>query len=191
MQPIDEVPHKLDLLSYPVMVVAGRHAVGAGRGGEGVPAAVPHQPARAGSVARGPTWPGLGGHYEFNVPSVAAQNGMSLEDFGGDGRYVAPGNRNRFYFARGAAYTHSPGKLRVSGRISGCCGGKNTLWHPVKPAGVPLWHPLLFRGSPLKTTWERVKPFIGRRIIWLWFALRWRPLRPGETAGGKACEQWT
>ena len=41
------------------------------------------------------------GNYEIILASVAAQNGMSLEDFGGNGRYVRPENRTRFYFARG------------------------------------------------------------------------------------------
>lgn len=179
VQQIDEVPHKLDLLSYPVLVVPdGMRWERA----DVVKAFLPlcRISRRALEALRTAYEAGLGGHYEFNIPSVAAQTGMVLEDFGGDGRYVAPGNRNRFYFARGSAYTHSPGTFvfRPNQRV---LRRENTLWHPVKPKGVPLWHPLLFRGSTAKTTWEWIKPFIGRRIIWLWFALRWRPLRRGDT----------
>ena len=120
---------------------------------------------------------GLGGHYEINVPSVAAQNGLTLEDFGGSGRFVRPENVNRFYFAHGRTYTHSPGNFvfRPPQRV---LPRQNTLWHPVKPEGVPAWHPLLSRGNTLKTVWEQIKLRINRVITWLWFATRWRPLPP-------------
>jgi len=182
VQRIDEVPHKLDLLSYPRTVVPEglrweRHDV--------IKAFLPicRISRRALDALHAAYEAGLGGHYEFNVPSIAAQNGMELEDFGGNGTFVRPENRDRFYFARGAAYTHSPGNFvfRPDQRV---LKRENTLWHPVKPEGVPLWHPLLFRGSTLKTTWEWVKPFIGRRIIWLWFAFRWRPLRSTPPSQG-------
>jgi hypothetical protein len=118
---------------------------------------------------------GLGGHYEINVPSVAAQNGLALEDFGGNGRFVKPDNINRFYFARPSSFTHSPGNFvfRPPQRV---LPRQNTLWHPVKPDGVPAWHPLLVKGSALRTVSERLKLHLNRVITWLWFATRWRPL---------------
>ncbi len=118
---------------------------------------------------------GLGGHYEFTLPSVAAQNGLVVEDFGGRGPFVRPENVDRFYFANGATYTHSPGNF-VFRPDQYVFARPNTLWHPVKPGGVPAWHPLRVRGGPVKTVVEWVKPFIWWAAIWLWFATRWRPL---------------
>lgn len=175
VQQIDEVPHKLDPLAYPNYVV---------------PADLPWTRAnivkaflplcRVNSEALAALdaayRKGLGGHYEFMVPSVAAQNGMPIEDFGGRGRYVKPENVDRFYFARGSAYTHSPGSF-VFRPEQHVLPRRNTLWHPVKPGGVPLWHPLRFKASPLKTFEESVKPWIWRAVVWLWFATRWRPLK--------------
>ena len=124
---------------------------------------------------------GLGGHYEINVPSVPAQHGLVLEDFGGNGKFVRPDNVDRFYFSRGSTYGQLPGNFvfRPAPRV---LPRQNTLWHPVKPEGVPVWHPLLLRGNIWKTYLEKFKPYIGRLIIWLWFAIRWRPL-PTPTLG--------
>ena len=122
---------------------------------------------------------GLGGHYELTVASVAAANGLEVEDIGGAGAYVRAENVNRFYFANGSTYTHSPGNFvfrpdqRVLPRL-------NTLWHPVKLSGVPLWHPLRKDGGFLKRLVEKIKPVICRVIIWVWFATRWRPFHPPE-----------
>ena len=120
---------------------------------------------------------GLGGHYEINVPSVPSQLGMVLEDFGGQGRFVRPENRNRFYFARGDNYSHSPGTF-VFRPAQKPLRRANTLWHPVKPEGVPVWHPLRIRGNSLKSLVESLKPLLWQAIIRTWFATRWRPLRP-------------
>ena len=127
------------------------------------------------------------GNYEIILASVAAQNGMSLEDFGGNGRYVRPENRNRFYFARGGTYSHSPGNFvfRPGQRV---LPKRNTLWHPVKPEGVPNWHPLRVRGGFFKSNFEALKPVAWRLLIRLWFTLRWRPLI--EASGGQMDEHW-
>ena len=119
---------------------------------------------------------GLGGHYEFTVPTVTAQAGLGVEDFGGQGRYVRPENLNRFYFANGGSYTHSPGTFvfRPDQRV---LPRRNTLWHPVKPGGVPAWHPLRVKGGPAKSALERLKPYVWQAANRLWFATRWRPLR--------------
>ena len=119
---------------------------------------------------------GLGGHYEINVPSVLAQNGMDGEDYGGDGAFVRPDNLNRFYFARGDTFSHSPGTF-VFRPAQHVLRRQNTLWHPVKPEGVPVWFPLAIRGNLRKNIVEWTKPHVGRLIIRWWFAVRWRPLR--------------
>jgi hypothetical protein len=123
------------------------------------------------------------GHYEITVASIAAQNGMRLEDFGGDGSYVRPENRNRFYFAHGTTYSHSPGNF-VFRPVQRVLPRRNTLWHPVKPEGVPAWHPLRVQGGLAKSAIEAIKPAAWRLLIRLWFALRWRPLIETSTVQG-------
>ncbi len=175
LQHTDEVPHKLDQLNDPQLVIPTDALL---ERANIIKAFLPlcrisHELLTALDAAYRK---GLGGHYEFLVPSVAVQNGRTIEDFGGRGRYVKPENVDRFYFARGSAYTHSPGTF-VFRPEQHVLARSNTLWHPVKPGGVPLWHPLRFKGSPLKTFEESVKPWIWRAVIWLWFATRWRPLK--------------
>lgn len=119
---------------------------------------------------------GLGGHYEVSIASVAAQNGLPIEDYGGNGSFVRPENINRFYFAWGATYSHSPGNF-VFRPAQKVLRRENTLWHPVKPAGVTPWHPMRIGGSPAKKLLEYLKPKIWRIAVWIWFATKWRPLR--------------
>jgi hypothetical protein len=174
MQQIDEVAHKEGKPAYPRQVVPSgmpwerRNVI------KGFLPAV-RLSTRALDALDAAYRAGLGGHYEINVPSVAAQCGLVVEDFGGDGRYVRPENRNRFYFARGGTYSHSPGTFvfRPPQRV---LPRPNTLWHPVKPGGVPAWHPLRIGGSLPKMLLERAKPLVWHAANWLWFATRWRPL---------------
>jgi hypothetical protein len=174
VQQIDEVAHKEGDPPYPRQVVPAdmkwerRNVIKAF-----LPAA--RLTARALDALDAAYGAGLGGHYEINVPSVAAQNGYAVEDFGGDGRYVRPENRNRFYFARGATYSHSPGTF-VFRPVQRVLARPNTLWHPVKPGGVPAWHPLRIGGSLPKLLLERAKPLLWQAAIRLWFATKWRPL---------------
>lgn len=119
---------------------------------------------------------GLGGLYEVTMPTIALLNGMIVEDVGGDGSFVRNDNRNRFYFADGKTYTHSPGNFVFRPEITKVLQRENTLWHPVKPAGVPLWHPLRAHGNLLRKVKEAIKLVVGRVWIRWWFATRWRPL---------------
>ncbi len=181
MQQIDEVPHKENSPPYP------RQVIPPGMTWERKNVIKGFLPAcrlsrRALDALATAYRAGLGGHYEINVPSVPAQQGMPVEDFGGRGRYVRPENRDRFYFARGDTYSHSPGSFvfRPPQRV---LPKRNTLWHPVKPSGVPAWHPLRMEGGLLKTVIERAKPTLWDLVNRLWFATRWRPLRdPGDNA---------
>ena len=119
---------------------------------------------------------GLGGHYEVTIPTLAVLNGLIVEDVGGTGSFVRDENRDRFYFANGKTYTHSPGNFVFRPEIATVLPRQNTLWHPVKPANVPLWHPLRARGNLLKNVKELIKLVVGRAWIRWWFATRWRPL---------------
>ena len=124
---------------------------------------------------------GLGGHYEINMPTVAAQHGMLVEDFGGDGPFVRPDNRNRFYFANEVSWSHSPGTFVFRPNITRVLSRRNTLWHPVKPKNVPLWHPIRLQSGYARYLLEMVKLQVGRAWIRWWFATRWRPLRDTDT----------
>ena len=181
LQHIDEVPQKLALLSYPQHVVPADVPLDRTNTVKGfLPICrISRELMQALDAAY---QKGLGGHYEIMIPSVAVQGGMSIEDFGGRGRYVQSDNVDRFYFARGSAYTHSPGNfvVRPEQRV---LRRPNTLWHPVKPSGVPLWHPLRFEGGAMKGIEEWLKPWIWRVVIWLWFAIRWRPLHVAADLG--------
>ncbi len=121
---------------------------------------------------------GLGGHYEIILPSVALRHGLGIEDFGGAGSFVRAENVNRFYFANAASYSHSPGNFVFRPGISKVLARENTLWHPVKPDGVPLWYPLRFRSGNVLRNWkEMLKRQVGQAWIRWWFATQWRPLR--------------
>lgn len=74
---------------------------------------------------------GWEGHFEVRLPTVLSVNGCSLEDIGGDGRFVPPGHVNRFYIGehpserREATFRWRP-VMREPGLVP------NMLWHPVK-----------------------------------------------------------
>ncbi len=77
---------------------------------------------------------GWAGHCECTVPTLLARNGLSIEDIGGDGEFVQPGNVNRFYRNTPKVRTHGPGTL-VFRPIQRLVGDEpNQLWHPVKCA---------------------------------------------------------
>lgn len=174
MQQIDEVAHKEGSPAYPRQVVPPGMTWERRNVIKGFLPAV-RLSAAALDALDAAYRAGLGGHYEINVPTVAAQHGMEIEDFGGDGRYVRPENRNRFYFAHGGTYSHSPGTF-VFRPVQRVLDRPNTLWHPVKPDDVPAWHPLRIGGSLPKVLLERFKPLAWQAAIRLWFATRWRPL---------------
>jgi hypothetical protein len=80
---------------------------------------------------------GWTGHYECTVPTILASQGLILEDFGGDGEFVADGNRNRFYTNNPASNDLAPGSF-VFRPIRSAPGPEcNHLWHPVKPPSLP------------------------------------------------------
>jgi hypothetical protein len=108
---------------------------------------------------------------------VLARHGMEIEDIGGNGPYVKPENRNRFYFASKGTYTKSPGTFVFRPSFHQVMKRENTLWHPVKPPGdYAMWYAPRGSVSLAKTVLERVKPSIWWLIIWLWFAFIWRRL---------------
>lgn len=78
---------------------------------------------------------GWSGHHEQVWPTVMKTAGLSIRDIGGDGEFVDPKYRNRFYLGgpghkanKVGTFVPTPPRLRVGWR-------KNTLYHPVKPLG--------------------------------------------------------
>ncbi|MDA8231075.1 MAG: hypothetical protein M0006_07030 [Magnetospirillum sp.] len=76
---------------------------------------------------------GWRGHYEATVPTILEGAGLIIEDMGGDGEFVAVGNRNRFYTNTPARNALSPGTF-VFRPVRETMGAEpDRLWHPVKP----------------------------------------------------------
>ena len=80
---------------------------------------------------------GVKGHHECLVPTVLLGAGMSIEDIGGDGEFVRPENRNRFYRNTPTAKTLSPGSFVFRPVMARAGKTQNILWHPVKH--IPAW----------------------------------------------------
>ncbi|MGG5808739.1 hypothetical protein [Falsiroseomonas sp. CW058] len=81
---------------------------------------------------------GYGGHVEASWSSLARARGMKLEDIGGDGPFVAEGNRRRFYTASPSTalqFYLAPGTFFAKPHMYRPGRRRDTLWHPVKP-----WH---------------------------------------------------
>ena len=175
LEDIAKIPHKIVTLEYPVLVVPQNMDWNNNNMIKGFFPICRLSSALLDALDRDYR-AGLSGHYEITMPTVASLDGMIVEDVGGTGRFVRDGNLNRFYFANGATYTHSPGNFVFRPDIAKVLPRENTLWHPVKPTGVPLWHPLRIRGGFFKNIIEAIKPIVVRVTIRWWFATRWRPL---------------
>jgi len=72
---------------------------------------------------------GWAGHHEVVMPTLFHSNGLSIADFGGEGRFVPEGQQNKFY--TNESMTHLPIVL-----------GKelNRLYHPIKVSEIPTEH---------------------------------------------------
>lgn len=80
---------------------------------------------------------GVCGHYECLVPTVLSQEGLKLEDIGGDGAFVDAPNINRFYRNSPTRDNLSPGSFVFRPVMDNPGPEPNTLWHPVKYS--PAW----------------------------------------------------
>lgn len=75
---------------------------------------------------------GWSGHYEVTIPTILKTRGLSLEDIGGDGGYVAPGNLNRFYRNSPGIAGLAPGTFTVAPNAISDDYPSGMLWHPIK-----------------------------------------------------------
>lgn len=78
---------------------------------------------------------GLGwqGHYECLVPTLLTAAGLVIEDIGGSGEFVRPGNVERFYTSTPSVNDLSPGSFVFRPVMAAPGERPDTLWHPVKP----------------------------------------------------------
>jgi hypothetical protein len=92
---------------------------------------------------------GIDGIYEVVWPTVLHHRDLVIEDIGGDGQFVRPGNTNRWYTSTLTDQDLSPGTF-VARPIRARPGRKpNKLWHPVKPRFVRyVLSRLILRMSP-------------------------------------------
>ncbi len=98
---------------------------------------------------------GWTGHCEATWPTILNRAGYTLEDFGGDGEFVRPENRNRFYTNTPADANLAPGSLvfRPARWLPG--RGRNKLWHPVKPLRPKL-------REDARHIWVTLKPYLHK-----------------------------
>lgn len=84
---------------------------------------------------------GVKGHFECLVPTLLSRSGMTIEDIGGDGDFVRPGNINRFYRNTPTRGHLGPGTFVFRPIMERPGSDPDTLWHPIKPS--PLWKSVL------------------------------------------------
>ena len=75
---------------------------------------------------------GWSGHYEVTIPTILKTQGLTLEDFGGTGSYVAAGNHDRFYRNSPGIAGLAPGTFTVAPNQVSTDYPSNLLWHPIK-----------------------------------------------------------
>lgn len=80
---------------------------------------------------------GVKGHFECLIPTLLHHAGLKIEDIGGDGEYVKPGNRNRFYRNTPQRGALTPGTFVYRPVMQRPGKEPNMLWHPVKYS--PPW----------------------------------------------------
>lgn len=86
---------------------------------------------------------GVKGHFECLVPTLLNHAGMSVEDIGGNGEFVRPGNRNRFYRNTPSHGSLNPGTFVFRPAMDRPGDEPDMLWHPVRHG--PLWRTALRR----------------------------------------------
>ncbi len=86
---------------------------------------------------------GVKGHFECLIPTLLSHAGMTIEDIGGDGEFVRPLNRNRFYRNTPSRGSLMPGTFVFRPVMDSPGSEPNMLWHPVKRR--PLWQVALRR----------------------------------------------
>ena len=107
---------------------------------------------------------GWSGHAEALLATLADQEGMRIEDIGGDGEFVRPGNVNRFYRSTPTSNSLGPGTLVFRPAMDQPGDEPDMLWHPVKKASRHDWdseEPALL--SLARRIWRRLSTIAAGR----------------------------
>lgn len=75
---------------------------------------------------------GWAGHAEALIGTLALQNGLTVEDIGGDGPYVKAGNNNKYYRSTPTNNSLAPGTFVFRPSRDAVGDEPNLLWHPIK-----------------------------------------------------------
>ncbi len=75
---------------------------------------------------------GWKGHDEVSVPTILNAYGQKIEDIGGDGAFVKPDNKNKFYTNNPSKAGLAPGTLLCPPEKPDLIEGNDMLYHPVK-----------------------------------------------------------
>jgi hypothetical protein len=75
---------------------------------------------------------GVDGFYEVVWPTVISHRGFVIEDIGGDGEFVRPGNINRWYTSSLESHNLSPGTFVFRPIRFRPGRSPDKLWHPIK-----------------------------------------------------------
>lgn len=111
---------------------------------------------------------GWGGHLECTWATIAAMRGLDVADLGGDGEFVAPRNRGRFYRASPHDMYLAPGTMVFKPVFHRVGSRPDLLWHPVKP----FW-PLVEARMALLAGRSNVANFLRAYLPWA-LPSRWR-----------------
>lgn len=111
---------------------------------------------------------GWGGHLECTWPTIAMARGLEVADLGGDGEFVAPRNRGRFYRASPHDMYLAPGTMVFKPVFHRVGSRPDLLWHPVKP----FW-PLIEARQALLAGRSNVADYVRESFPWL-LPGRWR-----------------
>ncbi|MEA3642640.1 MAG: hypothetical protein VBE63_22250 [Lamprobacter sp.] len=82
---------------------------------------------------------GWTGHFEALLGTLALQQGLEVEDIGGDSHLTRPENLNRFYWNTPLQNSLSPGTLVFRPFRSAPGEQPNMLWHPIKQESRKNW----------------------------------------------------
>lgn len=79
---------------------------------------------------------GWAGHYEVAVGTLLHHEGLKIEDFGGQGEFVKPGNEDKHYTSTINNKFLSPGSFVYRPIRHSVGKQRNLLWHPVKERNI-------------------------------------------------------
>lgn len=84
---------------------------------------------------------GWGGHYEATWPTISRRADLLIEDIGGNGSFVPPDRRGKYYSCTPNEWSHFPGTF-IWRPIYAESKMFDPFRRPIVPGGNTLWHPV-------------------------------------------------